>query len=46
MIDAEYQNSTSLKGKKVYFKRDEELSRHEPIKINYGRIRKNQRGRK
>ncbi len=46
MIDAEYQNSRSLKGKKVYYKREEELNRHEPIQINYNIVKNNERGRK
>jgi hypothetical protein len=41
MIDAEVENSKMLKGKKVYYKKEEELNRHELIQVDYNSKRKN-----
>ncbi len=35
MIDAEVENSRLLKGKKFYFKKEDELNRHEMIQVDY-----------
>ena len=46
MIEAEVENTRLLKGKKVYFKKEDELNRHEVIQIDYDKRKKKSVSRK